>query len=254
MALNVIGRKENDTIYAQGDECLYINPYDSYHLFTLYNNWKDGSTKLNISNGMYQSFYLVFRSEKKEVRIKEYSIPDTSSVSVDKTNGEILFRISKEDASNILSLSNRVFYITRIFAVLNDDGNVLNTSSEEVVYTGCWESADKRGSNSLSSMVSEYSSRLSDANNTIKNYLNELTSLRSDVAKYAREKENDRLTIEDLQRQIDELNSKLSVYENANEYTGTVVDNNAHTVILQNADSMTADQLKESLESLNKKY
>ena len=102
--------------------------------------------------------------------------------------------------------------------------------------------------------MSEYSSRLSDANNTIKNYLNELTSLRADVAKYAREKENDRLTIEDLQRQIDELNSKLSVYENANEYTGTVVDNNAHTVILQNADSMTADQLKESLESLNKKY
>ena len=250
---NVIGRDENSTIYGQGDECLYINPYDSYHLFTIYNNWMDSNTRLNISNGIYQTFYLVFRSDKKEVRIKEYSVPESSSVKVDKTNGEVLFRISKENAATILSLSTRVFYITRMFSVSGEDG-VISSSSEEVVYTGYWEKSDRKSSSSLSSLVSEYKSRLDSANDTIQKYLNDIASLRADVVKYAKEKESDRLTIDDLQRQVDELNEKLSVYENANEYTGTVVDNNAHTVIIQNADSMTAEQLKESLDNLNKVY
>ena len=29
----------NDTIYAKGDTCLLINPFDTYHLFRIYNNW-----------------------------------------------------------------------------------------------------------------------------------------------------------------------------------------------------------------------
>ena len=28
----------NDTIYAKGDTCLLINPFDTYHLIRIYNN------------------------------------------------------------------------------------------------------------------------------------------------------------------------------------------------------------------------
>lgn len=181
-------------------------------------------------------------------------LPESSSVKVDKTQGEVLFRISKEDSANILALPNKVFYITRVFAVNNEDGNVVNSSSEEVVYTGYWENSVTKNSRSLSALVEEYAGRLKDAQNTINSQLMELARLRADAIRYAEQREQDRLTIEDLQRQIDELNERISVYESSAEYSGTVIDNNASTLIIQNADAMTPEQLKEQLDNLNKSY
>ena len=104
----------NEMIYAKGDTCLLINPFDTYHLFRIYNNWNtDSKALLNLSDSG-QRLYLVFKSKKTEIRIPEYENAG-SSYSVDKANGEVLFKITKENANNILAMSTNTFYLTRIF-------------------------------------------------------------------------------------------------------------------------------------------
>ena len=52
----------NDTIYAKGDTCLLINPFDTYHLFRIYNNWNtDSKSLLNLSDSG-QKIFLIFKS------------------------------------------------------------------------------------------------------------------------------------------------------------------------------------------------
>ena len=91
----------NDTIYAKGDTCLLINPFDTYHLFRIYNNWNTDSKSLFNLSDSGQKIFLIFKSNKTEIRIPEFD-NSGSTYSVDRTNGEVLFKITKENANNIL--------------------------------------------------------------------------------------------------------------------------------------------------------
>ena len=100
-------------IKSVGELSLRISKFDSYRLFTLYENVKEGKV-MNISGN--QKYYLVFKSPNREIRIPEY---DTKGdFEVDKVNGCILFKITKKNATDIINMKNsgdRIFYIVRVY-------------------------------------------------------------------------------------------------------------------------------------------
>ena len=133
MAVDVKGNTSS-VVYGKGDICLKINPFDNFRLFTLYEDWRsDDHVPIDLSNS--QKIYLVFKSKKKEIRIPEYDEVN-SAYTVDKVNGQVLFKISKKNAIDILALDTRVFYITRIYDTTDYTGEKVVSSDEEVLYTG----------------------------------------------------------------------------------------------------------------------
>ena len=119
-----------------GELVLRISKFDSYRLFTLYENVKE--RKLMDVSGE-QKYYLVFKSPKKEIRIPEYD--PKGFFEVDKVNGCILFKITKKNAEDILSMKSageKIFHIVRVFEERDEFGKVLNVTDEVEVYNGKW--------------------------------------------------------------------------------------------------------------------
>jgi hypothetical protein len=86
-----------------------------------------------------QKYYLVFKSPKKEIRIPEYD--PKGFFEVDKVNGCILFKITKKNAEDILSMKSageKIFHIIRVFEERDEFGKVLNVTDEVEVYNGKW--------------------------------------------------------------------------------------------------------------------
>lgn len=120
----VTNLSKNEKIYAQGDGLLKIAPFDNYYLFTIYSEMNLEDVPVDIHN--MGSFFLTFKDKESEVRVENYR----NTKDVDPTNGQILFRISQEDAEKILSMDTNVFYVT---SMLYDDRS---KSDETVLYSG----------------------------------------------------------------------------------------------------------------------
>lgn len=216
----------DETVYAKGDTCLLINPFDTYHLFRVYNNWNtDSKTLLNLSdNG--QRLFLVFKNKKTEIRISEYD-NSGSNFQVDRSNGEALFKISKEDANNILAMSTNTFYITRVFERYDGDGNVIYTSGEEVLFMGNWADESKWSTSSLTAMVNSLRKQLESANAQILLLNQTLNENRLQIDSLLNENSNLQERVTTLEAENEEMQSQLSEYENSNEFTSVVISDNA---------------------------
>ncbi len=216
----------DETVYAKGDTCLLINPFDTYHLFRVYNNWNtDSKTLLNLSdNG--QRLFLVFKNKKTEIRISEYD-NSGSNFQVDRSNGEALFKISKEDANNILAMSTNTFYITRVFERYDGDGNVIYTSGEEVLFMGNWADESKWSTSSLTAMVNSLRKQLESANTQILLLNQTLNENRLQIDSLLNENSNLQERVTTLEAENEEMQSQLSEYENSNEFTSVVISDNA---------------------------
>ena len=153
MAVSIKGNVSN-VGYGKGDVCLKINPFDSYRLFTLYEDWRgDDRVPIDLSNN--QKLYLVFKSNNKEIRIPEYNTIDSNYI-VDKVNGQVLFKISKKNAIDILAMDEKKFYITRLYDTTDYTGDNVLSSDEEVLYNGVWKD---------------------ESDNTVDNYTSQLKNL-----------------------------------------------------------------------------
>ena len=216
----------DETVYAKGDTCLLINPFDTYHLFRVYNNWNTNSkTLLNLSdNG--QRLFLVFKNKKTEIRISEYD-NSGSNFQVDRSNGEALFKISKEDANNILAMSTNTFYITRVFERYDGDGNVIYTSGEEVLFVGNWADESKWSTSSLTAMVNSLRKQLESANAQILLLNQTLNENRLQIDSLLNENSNLQERVSTLEAENEEMQTQLSEYENSNEFTSVVISDNA---------------------------
>ena len=118
-----------------GELALRIGKFDSYRLFTLYENIKEKKV-MDVSGN--QKYYLVFKSSNKEIRIPEFE--PNGFFEVDKVNGCILFKITKKNANDILNLktNERIFHIVRVFEEKDNFGRVLSVTDEVEVYNGRW--------------------------------------------------------------------------------------------------------------------
>ena len=216
----------NDTIYAKGDTCLLINPFDTYHLFRIYNNWNtDSKSLLNLSDSG-QKIFLIFKSNKTEIRIPEFD-NSGSTYSVDRTNGEVLFKITKENANNILAMSSNTFYLTRVFEYYDGDGKLIYTSGEEVIFTGKWADESRWSSSSLTAMIESLKKQLESANSQINSLTRTVNEQRLQLESYIEENQVLQERNAALESENEEIQRELSVYENANEFTSVVISDNA---------------------------
>ena len=216
----------NDTIYAKGDTCLLINPFDTYHLFRIYNNWNTDSKSLFNLSDSGQKIFLIFKSNKTEIRIPEFD-NSGSTYSVDRTNGEVLFKITKENANNILAMSSNTFYLTRLFEYYDGDGNLIYTSGEEVIFTGKWADESKWASSSLTAMIESLKKQLESANSQIYSLTRTVNEQKLRLESYIEENQSLQERVTTLESENEEIQRELSVYESANEFTSVVISDNA---------------------------
>lgn len=140
----------SDTLYYRGDTCMEIAPFDNYYAFTIYkesgDNTVDESVPLNLTNlgDLYISF--------GDIRIKQYDNVDN----VDTANGEVIFRISKDTARQIIAMSDHTFYIS---AQITDGATA---GDETVLYTGEWMEFSVNMRSSLTETITTLNTRLSD--------------------------------------------------------------------------------------------
>ena len=190
-----------------GELALRISRFDSYRLFTLYENVNEGKV-MNVSGN--QKYYLVFRSPNKEIRIPEYD--PKGFFEVDKVNGCILFKITKKNAEDILSMKTageKIFHIIRVYEEIDAFGKVLNVTDEVEVYHGKWgddnefttftvENKIDLLTKSLATQVDKNATQLTEYKELMDKYNNEVVK----NSEYEKEIESLRSEIKSLQETL----------------------------------------------------
>jgi len=253
MAVSVSGNN-NTLVYGKGDVCLRINPFDNFRMFTLYEDWRSDEHKpIDLSGG--QKIYLVFKSKNKEIRIPEYDAIE-NEYTVDKVNGQVLFKISKKNATDILSLNSNIFYITRLYSLGEAYDKNEISSNEEVLFVGQWREEGDGSIEGYTSQIKNLTAMLEEKNKQIKNLQASNAQLMAQNADFAVQIETLQNDNDKMSAQITDLETKVADYESGTEYTGTVIDDNAQHVIISrvgnvnNGKEYTEGQLAAALKSL----
>ena len=131
----------------QGDGVIRISPFDDYIIFTLFDETgEDGEMAdkpIDLSN--VGTLTLVFVGENDEIRIPNW----TQVQDVDLSQGQVLFKIDKENSKKILSLDNNNFYIS---TRMEDESGI---SDESVLYTGTFLGLNDAAKQSLTSKLND---------------------------------------------------------------------------------------------------
>lgn len=157
----------------QGDGTIRISPFDDYIIFTLFDetgeNGEMEDTPIDLSN--VGTLTLVFVGENDEIRIPNW----TQVQEVDLSQGQVLFRIDKENSKKILALDNQNFYIS---TRMEDESGV---SDESVLYTGTFMGIADAAQQSLTSKLNEqallYAEELAKLNQEIARLNAELSEM-----------------------------------------------------------------------------
>lgn len=241
--MDTVNGNTTTVVYGKGDICLKLNPFDNYRMFTLYDNWKSDDRKpLDLSNG--QKMYLIFRSKNKEIRIPEMDTIDTS-YTVDKVNGQVLFKINQKNAVDILAMDTRTFYITRTYT----SGEKVLSSDEEVMYTGLWKEEGTNTIENYTSQIKSLTDILEERNTQIKDLQESNAKLIEQNTNFATQLETLKDTNDQLSSQITELEKKVNEYESGAEYTGTIIGEGQQISIISGR-TYTEDELKEISKNL----
>lgn len=233
-----------------GELALRISKFDSYRLFTLYENTIEKKV-MDLSGGA--KYYLVFKSTKKEIRIPEYET--NGFFEVDKVNGCLLFKISKKNAEDILSMrtaGERVFHIIRVFEERDLYGRLLSVTDEVEVYNGKWGDDLDFSAYSLENKIDLLTKALAaqvDKNAKLLNDYNELLELyNNEVNKNATSEKE----IETLRAETESLQTTLTEYL-GDTYDGTVLSTNTKYIALESTlenISFTEEQYSNALNEL----
>lgn len=218
--MEVIKGDNTKGIKSIGELALRISKFDSYRLFTLYENVKERKP-MDVSGG--HKYYLVFKSQKKEIRIPEYE--PKGFFEVDKVNGCILFKITKKNAEDILGMKtggDKIFHIIRVFEEVDMYGKVLNVTDEVEVYNGKWgddyDFANFSTENKVDLLTKSVAVQV-DKNARLFNEYNDLLNKYNGEVTKNGELERELIALrnerDSLQLQVDEFN--------ANTYDGTVL-------------------------------
>jgi len=237
MAISLIDEK--NTVYGKGDVCLKISPFDNFRKFTLYENWKNDDRKtIDISNG--PKIYLVFKTKKKEIRIPEYTEYD-----VDKVNGEVMFKITKKNAIDILSLSDHTFYITRIYETTDMSGDNVTSSDEEVLYAGQWKDESSSEVESYTEKIKTLLAMLEDRNQQIKDLQSSNAALMEQNVNFAAQIEDYKDTVDSLNNEINTLETKVATYESGEIYEGKVLSDDGTMVYVDTSSAKDLNMTEE---------
>jgi hypothetical protein len=227
-----------------GELALRISKFDSYRLFTLYENVKERKL-MDVSGG--QRYYLVFRSPKKEIRIPEYD--PKGFFEVDKVNGCVLFKITKKNAEDILSMrtaGEKIFHIIRVFEERDEFGRVLNVTDEVEVYNGKWGDDHDFSSFSTENKVDLLTKALAtqiDRNAKLLEQYNELNELYNKEVEKSTNLEKE---LEAMRAERDSLQTQLNEIL-GNTYDGTLLSTDTKYIAFEN----TLDNISFTEEQFN---
>ena len=203
-----------------GELALRISKFDSYRLFTLYENVRDRKL-MDVSGN--QKYYLVFKSPKKEIRIPEYE--PNGFFEVDKVNGCVLFKITKKNAEDILSMKTageRIFHIVRVFEEVDEFGKVISVTDEVEVYNGKWgddyEFSTYSTENKVDLLNKALAAQIDKNANLMVEYSDLLEKYNAEVSKSA-DLENE---LEAMRAERDSLQTQLNEYM-GNTHEGTLL-------------------------------
>lgn len=235
-----------------GELALRISKFDSYRLFTLYENVKERKV-MNLTGS--QKYYLVFKSAKKEIRIPEYD--PLGFFEVDKVNGCVLFKITKKNAEDILSMKtagDKIFHIVRVFEEKDAFGKVLNVTDEVEVYNGRWGDdyafSSFNTDNKIDLLTKSLAVQVEKNANLLTEYKEMLEKYNLEVEKTSElEKE-----IETLRAERDSLQSQLNEYM-GDTYDGTLLSTDTKYIAFENSldnVSFTEEQLSQAINNAMK--
>ena len=237
-------------IKSVGELALRISKFDSYRLFTLYENVKERKV-MDVSGG--QKYYLVFKSPKKEIRIPEY---DTNGYfEVDKVNGCILFKITKKNAEDILSMKTageKIFHIVRVFEERDEFGKVLNITDEVEVYNGKWGDDSDFSTYSTENKVDLLTKSLATQVDRNGKLLNEYANLQEMYNAEIEKTSNLEKEVEALRLERDSLETQLNEYM-GNTYDGTLLSTDTKYIAFENTldnVSFTEEQFNTAMNDL----
>ena len=211
MAISIKYSQKNSLVYNKGDVSLLIHPFDNYHLFTLYqSNSGTESKPIDLTN--VGDLYLCFVAGETEVRIKEFEdvvIGNESCVNTitsartseykGKNVGEVVFRISKDDARKILALSDDSFYITAKFSNKTSNGNF--ESDETVLYSGRWADYSTYNEQSIAAELATFKSEYNKILSLYEQLQGEYSKLNESYNKLSVDFAEAKKSIETLQNQ-----------------------------------------------------
>lgn len=244
---------QSDYMYGIGETCLLLDPFDNYRIFTLYTQY-DKSKPLDLSDG--QKLYIVFRKGTKEIRIPEYT--PGFAITIDKTKGQVLFKITKKQVNEIIALRSSEFYITRIYESYSPVDDSMTSSDEEVIFSGYWgERNTERQSNyiytikTLKDIANQKEAALQSMVDSINNLVVQNTDLSENINKLEQQ-------LKDLQNEYDDYRSKVEAEypgisdeimseETNSGNTGKIID--SRTVLIDYS-NVTDKKLKDTLDKL----
>lgn len=249
MAELITGSTSKD-IKGVGDLALRISRFDSYRLFTLYENVRERRV-MNVSGN--QKYYLVFRFPNKEIRIPEY---DTKGFfEVDKVNGCILFKITKKNAEDILSTKNageKIFHIIRVFEERDSLGRLLNVTDEVEVYNGKWGDDSAFNSFTTENKIDLLTKQLALQIEKNSNLLSQLNELSNVYGKEIQKNTNLEEELKTMTSERDSLQEKINEIT-GNTYEGTLLSTDTKYIAFENSMeniSFTEEQYSSSLNEL----
>ena len=239
-------------IKSVGELALRISRFDSYRLFTLYENAREGKL-MDVSGD--QKHYLVFRSPKKEIRIPEYD--PKGFFEVDKVNGCVLFKITKKNAEDILSMKTageKIFHIVRVYEEKDAFGRITNVTDEVEVYHGKWGDDDAFTTFTTENKVDLLTKALAAQVDKNAKLLNEYNDL---MEKYNLEVQK----TSDLEKEIEELRAQIASLEQqlvdytGDTYNGTILSTDTKYIALHSSleslgTNITEEQYKSAIDEL----
>lgn len=242
-------------VWGAGETCLLISPFDNYKVFTL---MKDMATRTPIDLADGQKLYLVFKSYGKELRIPECT--DTDAF-VDKANGQVLFKITKKQSSDIISnYTSRTFYITRVYDIYNPSTDTTEQSDEEELYYGRWGINNEEKTSQYAALIDAMQHQLADKDVMIEDLETRLgeyvTNQTIDAEEYLKLKASyDQLESDysDLCNKIEELAPGFIDAVSGNDpNVGELVDSKSILVNYSNSNKETIEYYDQMAEDLRK--
>jgi hypothetical protein len=230
----------NDVSYSDGDGTLAVPRFDSYVMFDFdQTNLNGQSVEVDFS-GMGDA-YLCFVDNNIEVKVKNLN----NIENINKGLGQVVFKISSDDARKIYGIQNRFFFVTTKITQLN------SSTEETVIYSGIWQ---KTGENERITFADLIASKQLEYNNLNETYKSSYESFEkqktilTNSASILDEEKNKTVLLQDsisrVQKQIE--NARKITVDSKQTSSTTVTpegtpDSNAVTAVLQ---SSTNDEEK----------
>lgn len=191
-------------LFGKCETCLLIGPFDCYKVFTLFNNFRDRKP-FDLSDG--QKIYLTFKQYNRELVIEEYL--DTTTY-VDKANGQVLFKITKKQANDLISnFTSRRFYITRKYQYYDYAADSTTYSDEELLYEGRWGIDGEEKLTQYTALIQDLTDKLASKDAIIAGLEQESSALLNQLTQYAEDYNQLKSAHDQLESDYDNLCNKI---------------------------------------------